>query len=114
MICWYCYWGWPAQVVEIYKRGIGAAGESAMHFGHGHLVWEDENFETEDIEWCIEHAPEHSSGLSDSEVEAVTRSLQELLALPENIRCCEPSGYDGKNPEQYPPPSGLVMLHPHQ
>lgn len=110
MICWYCHWGWPKQVFDIYRDGIQEAGEPAMHFGPGHIVWEDENFESENIQWCIDNAGTYRGDLTDEEVASVVKSLARLLDVPEHIRCCEPSDYDGANPEDYPPPPELVMV----
>ena len=108
-VCWYCHWGWPQVVCEIYKRGYDIAGESAMSYGPAHIVWEDENFETEHIQWCIDHAVEYRRDLTDEQFNAVVTSLRELLAVPEAIRCCEPTDYDDRNPAKFPPPANIIM-----
>jgi hypothetical protein len=107
-ICWYCYWGWPAQVTEIYRRGIHYAGFDAMHYGPGHIVWEDENFDDESIQWCL--AQENRYELDPYDFEKVQDSLRELLAVPVHIRCCCPADYDGEHPENYPPDPALNYL----
>ena len=111
MICWYCHWGWPEQVAAIYRRGVEAAGETAMHFGPGHIVWSDENFDAGSIKGCIKDSQKYRGDLTNEEVASVVRSLNELLAVPEDVRCCEPEDYDGDNPENYPPPQGLKMVN---
>lgn len=101
MICWYCYWGWPEQIVAIYNKYKDLAD---LEYGKGHIVWSDENFANEDIQYCIDSC----NSIEDAAVEA---SLRELLAIPENIRYCEPENYDGEFPENFPPPQGLVMVN---
>ena len=44
-LCYYCHWGWPKPIADIYDKYLEIAGSSAMHFGPAHVVWEDENFE---------------------------------------------------------------------
>lgn len=123
MICWYCYWGVPKQVADIYTKYLVLTSETAMHYGPAHIVWEDENFETEEhIQWCIDTAESwfkewnvspHFGGepkLTKVEFDLVVESLKELLLIPESIRCCEPKDYDGEHPADYPPPKGLVMV----
>lgn len=113
MICWYCHWGWPQPVAEIYDKGVAAAGEMAMHHWAGHVVWSDENFDTETIQECIASAKngEDREDLTDEQVAVVVESLEALLMVPEDIRCCEPEDYDGECPANFPPPNGLVMCH---
>ena len=109
MICWYCHWGWAKPVAEIYRKYEKLVGKRAMRFGPGHIVWEDENFTKEDIEWCLNEAPNHGD-LTKEEWDLVHASLRELLEVPESVRCCTPSGYDGKSPENYPP--SVEVMHP--
>lgn len=95
-------------LVELYiQRGCEAAGDMAMEFGPAHVVWSDENFDTASIESCLSD-PEVGD-LTPAERVAVLQSLRELLAVPEEIRCCEPEDYDGEHPANFPPPEGLVM-----
>lgn len=125
MICWYCHWGVSKPVAEIYKRafrdlnggvyedGIEARAYWALNYGPAHCTWADENFERElvqseldgfdewvagwnrDYDWRVKFTPE--------ELAIVRRSLQELLALPDEQLNPEPQDYDGEHPEQYPP-----------
>ena len=116
MICWYCHWGWPKEVADIYQRYSELAGDSeVLDFGPGHIVWADENFEDHSIKSCIESAAEFQqiapdADFSDHQLDVAVQSLKDLLAVPEDIRCCEPEGYDGENPAMFPPPDGLEMV----
>ena len=104
MICWYCYYGWSEQVLEIYNKYILIAGESAMHFGAAHIVWEDENFERKHVQWCLDHFKEYKrEDSTEEENKAVKQSLIELLALPDEILSPEPLDYDNVNQQNYPP-----------
>ena len=107
MMCWYCHWGWPLPIADIYDRYRPIAGESAMHYGPAHVVWDDENFGREHIEWCLEHFADYSTdNHRPDELAAVKASLMDMLALPDDIlepteanRC---EAEDG-NPKDYPP-----------
>lgn len=95
--------------MAIYRKYLALAGESAMHYGPAHIVWDDENFEREHVQWCLDHCDEYrASGSTDAEHEAVRESLNALLALPDSVLSPEPVDYDGQNPEQYPP-DGVEM-----
>lgn len=111
-MCWFCHWGWPEQVADIYDKYIEIAGESAMHYGSAHIVWDDENFERHHVQYCLdnfEKNPEHT----DVESEAVRASLEALLELPDNILYPVPEAYDlnhDASPKNYPPHPSLVMV----
>lgn len=74
-----------------------------MRFGPAHIVWEDENFSREHVQWCLEHFGEYADGIELSALAEVRQSLEEMLELPDDILCSEPDDYDGMNPEAYPP-----------
>ena len=112
MICWYCKWGWPKQVYDIYLKGVESVGEMAMDFGPAHVVWADENFDDSSIRGCITDAQDFRGELTDDEIAVVMQSLEDLLRVPESVRCCEPENYDGEFPEKYPPPEGVEMMKP--
>ncbi len=104
MICWYCYYGWPRLIRDIYDKYINVAGESAMHYGAAHIVWDDENFERHHIQWCLDNFEKYKHDeASDDENLAVKQSLIDMLALPDEILEAEPRDYDGIHPENYPP-----------
>ena len=100
MICWYCYWGWPKQVADIYDE-YGADG---LDYGPGHAVWADENFETSSINIAIKYCNQGEGDEQDRD------ALIKLLYIPEEIRCCCPEEYDNEHPENYPPPPGIEMV----
>jgi len=108
MICWYCYWGWPEQTRAIYERAAAEIGEHNLDYGPGHIVWADENFDSGNIEFCIREADKYRGDLPDSYLAIAIRALTELLAIPEEIRCCAPREYDGEHPDKFPPPAGIA------
>ena len=115
-VCWYCYWGWPKQVRDIYDKYLEMVGESAMHYGPAHIVWEDENFEDENIDFCLVECEKEITNpiepVNHTRLDTtwIRESLRELKAIPVEIRCCEPADYQGYNPEKFPPPPELVMV----
>ncbi len=131
-ICWYCCWGWPQAVADVYREALAEldGDDHALQFGPGHIVWSDENFEDDHIRWCLSlYDPAAFAGIyPDTTFEAmyrdrcvaadldiVRRSLERLLEVPESVRCCEPAAYrdDDEHPERYPPPAGLEMTKDH-
>lgn len=109
-ICWYCHWGWAEPVALLHQEYVDRLGgdDSPLHYGIGHIVWEDENFETEHIQSCI-NSPD-CDRYSPEENALVRESLHRLLEIPDEVRCCCPEGYDGEHPEAFPPPAGLTMI----
>lgn len=124
-LCWWCHWGWPKVIRDIYDRaerdidevllsvcceangwemwgGEPSWGKSALEFGPGHIVWSDENWDSAD--WCLRQCdgPMFDDWHPEA-LEIVRRSLRELMALPEEVKTT-PAGYDGQHPENYPPP----------
>ncbi len=109
--CWYCHWGWAKQVFDIGKKHETRLRDSELAFGPGHVVWSDENFDTSIIEACIREAEEHRGDLSDAELAIHVEALKELLTVPEEIRNCEPEGYDGEGDTSlFPPAAGIEMV----
>lgn len=111
-MCWYCYWGLPKRVAEIYQRALNDldGDSSPLEFGPGHIVWSDFNLDS--AEWCLEHFDEHRGDNSDADLEIVRRSLKELAAIPLEERCPEPGDTDDWSVDyaQRPPGSDVVML----
>ena len=106
-ICWYCHWGWPKAIKNIYEQATEKldGDTSPLNFGPAHIVWEDENWGS--VQWCIDHFDEYSKDFSEHEKSVVMWSLQELLKLPEHVLNAEPDDYDDEHPENYPPPSDV-------
>jgi hypothetical protein len=107
-ICWYCYWGWAKPVADIYDEALAKLGgdDSALKFGRSHIVWEDENWEDENIDFCLNEADR--GRFTEEEDAIVIESLRKLRALPEEVRCCEPEDYDDEHPSDYPPTVEVV------
>jgi hypothetical protein len=114
-MCWYCHWGWAKAVRDIYDEFIQKINEadgngySAMRYGRGHIVWEYENFDDEAIKGCLARKVADCGDMTQVEFDLVGQSLEKLLAVPFRVRCCEPAGYDGERPENYPPPADVEM-----
>jgi hypothetical protein len=118
-VCWYCRWGWPKAVADIYDRH-GNAGD--LDWGPAHVVWADENFDDDVIRACLRECdewdarPEPGDGdNTDHYLSAVARaSLIELLAVPESVRIPRPdydeSPHDGRSVEDFPPPPEIEMV----
>lgn len=121
-ICWYCSWGWPKPVADIYDKYEAIAGESAMRYGPAHCTWADENFERELVQSELDGFDEHVSKWnwedractiarhSPEELAAVKQSLVELLSLPDDVLVPRPD-YDDEHPADFPPPADFEMLH---
>lgn len=128
--CWFCYWGWPKPIMDIYDRAVQeiddmlpvansennwtdwdgepTCGESAMLYGPAHCVWADENFCN--LDWEIKECG--SSKYKDwypGAMAIVRRSLTELAALPDELKC-PPPNYDDENPWLFPPAHGEEMV----
>jgi hypothetical protein len=114
-ICWYCYWGWPKQVWGIYAMAkvMLNGNENPLHYGPSHIVWEDENFNRESVQWCLDNFEKYANDYVEDDLGVVKWSLEELLKLPDEILDPEPEDYDEENPGKYPPPASLVMVNPH-
>jgi hypothetical protein len=102
MVCWFCHWGWPKPVAEIYKRALQDLGGdwSPLHFGPAHIVWEDENFDS--AQWCLDNF-DWDIDYPKAQLAIVKRSLEELAALPQSAWDVEPADFDGNDPQNHPP-----------
>lgn len=120
-MCWYCYWGWPKQVADVYAEAERIVGESAMEYGPAHVVWGDENFDDVNIESCIADCRRllASGALPDEDgifyngpetASVVLKSLVALRALPLKIRRPRASWDSDKDVQDRPPPKGMVMV----
>jgi hypothetical protein len=135
-MCWYCRWGWPKAVADIYLRaerdidamipepgpendwtdwdGEPSCGESALKYGPTHCVWEDENFGG-DFEFELKEcdSPMYANWLPGA-MDVVRRSVRELLALPESVRMPRQDYFeehpDGRTADDFPPPPEIEMV----
>jgi hypothetical protein len=109
-VCWWCYWGWPKEIRDIYDDAVQQLGmdDSALRWGPAHIVWEDENWDS--AQWCLENFETYADRdqYSDDALSVVRESLKRLVALPNEFKH-EPVGYDDENPKNYPPPSHWKM-----
>jgi hypothetical protein len=110
-ICWWCYWGWPKPIADIYDDCLAKLDgwKEPLEFGPGHVVWSDENWDS--AQWCLEHFGDYPKPeyMTDDHLAIVRESLERLCALPDEYKH-EPDEYEGSNPEDYPPPSHWEMI----
>lgn len=111
MLCWWCYWGWPKPIADIYDDCVEKLGGSSgpLHWGPAHVVWADENWGS--AQQCLDTFDAFCSDYMTEEQLAVVReSLERLVALPAEWKR-EPEGYgEGSVPEDFPPPAGWEMV----
>lgn len=119
MVCYWCYWGWPEPIVAIYERAyrdieaLGDSGEYALERGPAHVVWEDENWYAAAA--CLpdcDKPEEFYEGVTSAVMAIVKRSLEELVALPDEVKDV-PAAYEasgGLVPRDYPPPACMGTM----
>lgn len=112
-MCWYCHWGLPKPVADIYIRAVTDLGgnEFPLTSAAGHVVWSDYNFHM--AQNCLDDPDNiyYNDGFEPWEIEILYRSLRELAALPESAWDVEPDTHgDFQHPENYPPPPGVAMV----
>ena len=56
--CWYCYWGWPRPIRDIYDAAAEEflGDETALLYGPAHVVWADEDWML--AQHCLDHFDE--------------------------------------------------------
>lgn len=109
--CWWCHWGWPKPIAEIYQDAVAelAGDEAPLHWGPAHIVWEDENWDS--AQSCLDHFDEYRRDYSEWQLDIVRESLERLVALPDKWKH-EPAGFsDQSDPVDFPPPEDWVMVH---
>jgi len=109
-ICWWCHWGWPVEIRDIYESAVEKLDgfEDPLHWGPSHIVWEDENFDC--AQYCLDNFEKNKRDYSDEQLSVVRESLELLLALPDEFKN-EPEGYDeDSKPEDFPPPANWKMV----
>lgn len=108
-LCWYCHWGWPRPIRDIYGAAVAALDgyDVALKFGPAHIVWEDENFDS--AQWCLDHFDEYRGNWSESTLAVVRDSLVKLLEVPDEYKT-EPAGFtEESHPADFPPPAHWEM-----
>lgn len=106
-VCWFCYWGWAKPIADIFDEAVSKAGfDEALTYGRAHIVWADENFDDESIQFCLD-LPESEIGNYHEYDDIVIESLKKLLEVPESMRL-EPEDYDDENPQNFPPAFATV------
>lgn len=107
-VCWWCHWGWPKPIQDIYAAALLKleGNSSPLRYGPAHIVWEDENWDS--AQWCLDHFDEFRGKHSEEDLAVVRWSLEELLKVDKKFTLV-PEGYAGENPQDYPPPSDWVM-----
>jgi hypothetical protein len=121
--CWHCYWGMSKPVKAVYDKYLALldGDDTALNYGPGHIVWDDENMSDDHIQWCIDEAEKWNTHEWDKDwptsmkrdgptfssqvLQIAIDSLKELKQVPEKWRL-EPENYDGEHPENFPPPEG--------
>jgi len=109
-ICWYCYWGWAKPVAEIYLEAVKklSGNHRPLIFGPSHIVWEDENFDA--VQRCLDNFDHWKGDFTDSDLEVVRWSLEELNKIPLDERDIIPEDYDEEHPELYPPKVEVIKM----
>ena len=77
MCCWYCKYGWPKPIRDIYDWAVQIVGESDLTYGYAHIVWGDENFDW--AERLLAECP-------DDVDTVVKESLRRLAQVPMEMR----------------------------
>jgi len=115
-MCWYCHWGVPKPVADIYSKALNQLDDydSPLLYGPSHVVWDDFNLDDRNIKRCIEYCDQYEGGnYTKDELVIVKQSLEELLKIPESERDIDPSVYDEDNIpyNKLPPPLNVEMVH---
>jgi hypothetical protein len=114
-ICWFCHWGWPKPIYDIYKEALDALGgvDWCLVAGPSHVVWSDENFDL--AQSCLddfdEDARRYLPDATKEELNIVRKSLEKLLAVDDKYKDW-PEEYDGESPQNFPPPDDWEMVKP--
>ena len=97
--CWWCRWGWPKQIHDIYQEAAKKLEDAtALDSGPSHVVWGDENFDS--AQWCLDHFDDCCIGaFTDEDLQVVRESLEKLLAVPDEFKCAQHNG--GRPPKHW-------------
>lgn len=84
---------WKDKVFELYNFICNNNNEDdqifmAMNFGPAHIVWEDHNFDSASIQWCLDNFEYYKSDHSEENLKRVKWSLEGLLLLLPKYEDC--------------------------
>lgn len=106
--CYYCHWGWPPDIKEIFDDAIAEIGcREPLLFGPAHIVWSDENFDL--AQSCLDNFDHYSlpSNFSDEEYRIVRRSLELLRDIYQPALHAPPAEFqkddEDDNPDRFIP-----------
>lgn len=110
--CWWCTWGWPKQIAEIYLEALDKLdGHSLLLlYGPAHVVWGDENWDC--AESCLDNMKIKRwvyDDLSDYEWEIIKESLEKLVLVSDEYKE-SPIMPNGSDPKDFPPPKEWEMV----
>ena len=103
-MCYWCHWGWPKPIRDIYDGCVNqlCGNESPLLHGPSHIVWADENWDS--AQWCLDHFNKYKGDYTDDKLRVVRESLERLIAVPDEYKQ-EPIGFDDdSDPADFPPP----------
>jgi hypothetical protein len=112
-MCYYCYWGVPEAVAQIYETYDN--GDGAIEYTCAHVVFGDWNLDDTTIKSCIESAKkepdfyDNDKNLWHSDSIA---AMEELLLIPEEERDIAEDGWNDEAYEKNIPP--VFTRHPHE
>ena len=118
-VCYWCFWGWPKPIADVYNDALKKLqaisdqhGEQDLEYGPAHIVWNEENWDDDSVQFCIDACDNVAYADIEPAVLAIVRaSLVDLKSVPVVFRV-EPDGYenDDDHPERYPPPANWHMM----
>lgn len=76
-------------VTAIYDEAIEKLTDVwTLHFGPSHIVWEDSNFGTHTIKWCLENGITDyiKEAYSAEDINIAMQTMRDLLEIPEEER----------------------------
>lgn len=90
---------WGVKTKAVYRVSLEAVGGDAdvLDYGPAHVVWADDNFEDESIQFCLGECEtrrqEWLDKFGEAKLDAVRTSLELLLKIPEDERGDDPQDY---------------------
>ena len=95
-MCWYCRWGWPKPISDIYEEAVQLLdGDYELLQTEAHVVWGDCNFDVAE------------SFIDDVNDPVVRRSLELLAAIDQQFIVPDHWHYDT---DAHPPPDDWELV----